>query len=1512
MTSNAMRLSAALMSLAMAVALTGCPEVVLPTGPATPECTVSAECEGGQVCGGGGTCQLCGADIQCEAEYGNGWTCSEAGGCVEPTTPPCPEGTEDCPCGVGESCADSLECRDGLCQEPVVPPCPEGTLDCPCGASATCNEGLECTDGTCREPIVPPCPVGTLTCPCDAGDACSDGFCVDGTCVDCVRGDEGCACYPNDTCNAGLECDTANGVCISCPAGSDGCACDAGECGSGLLCIDDTCAQDTCVDGAEGCPCNSDATCDAGLACVDSLCEPCTNAIEGCPCDDDDICVDLVCDPDDTLCRPSVACVVAECGPNQLCEEPQALTEDALCLEACETGFMWDINTDACVPNTDANCDPGAAGSILATCDAQNRACDASGMPAQCGPCKDFFVDDGGTLQICRPVLTCVDQGCAALNRTCTAETATTDAFCGGCLEFFVDDDGTLTECRAVLTCDGQGCAAANRVCTAETATSDAACQECLSGFTDEGGTLTECRAWLTCLDVDCAALNRDCLDTDGQTFDASCSSCSAGFVEKEGLCVVPDTCIADVPGSILAQCDAEFRVCNEPLGEGGSCGECITDYSEDPATGLCVPNTSCIDLDCAGKSRVCLGDFPFQSCGDCLDGTLESPLDPEFCIPPLSCGNHPAAVATTAEPAGAGNCAGNGWRVDAGGDSDFDDTLDPVEVAQTGYICDDSGTLLTVVTSLGPGAECTYGGWRVDAGLDIADGGGVADDGVLAIGEIDLTLSVCNGPDTLTCSPDDFCVEGDGVSTNAVCATAQCGQGLAYSEWTGQCETCTVTCGDTEGETGRIWPFTLQGSTECICESEQGYYWDEGGTRETRPCDADGDGWTRDAARTYINSTDPAVKQNARCQLRVIDRFVLQNELGQRQEVQICAGDTTFVLDDGVSPCANTTIPLYETLRNDDANELASVGSLAPAYSYSGVGRQLRPSEVNPLTRACLQGADYNDNNVTDIREWHGIAESDFPNPSNDIFIQEKWILSNFSFYTELHRSWYENGPSSTLVGQYVIAERSRCELGFPMTYGPSTTSDYWKECTRNRDTSFDPTDGSVSPDFTYDFARWNCDATSGTCPQPPPPTDAVPGTDPPEHGLCQVSPLPPQDDECVGTNTDPWRCTNGGVWRGMNHHSQFKCVVVDDTASIVEPHLPVASFYVAEPGESEPPYVFNKCNVDCPTGDDTCAVDCAGDKCVDSTEAPAAFYTPYSPVYSCQQNAAPVTGDVGWAVATYVASGGAYKRGCINEWAPKTISGDPNGSEDDEVYPWRALCPGYMALPDAVIGQSNQFDFGRLQCGCGNNYGGPQCNVGCSPNNLHIGGVGAGVDYQATPRVGFWMCGSTSVTDWTGLDPTFGPTQTAANSAGTQWAVNAEVPADGMHAPQMCETTRCSSLGIDGTTFGAPNTCGASPECSVGAEIFANAADRCSAAGMRLCSLAELTGDEARGTGCSFDSARIWSSTRCGPDSYWTTGGATTGGLSAECTAASDAGSATTRCCASGCTSTGWTIRR
>jgi hypothetical protein len=372
---------------------------------------------------------------------------------------------------------------------------------------------------------------------------------------------------------------------------------------------------------------------------------------------------------------------------------------------------------------------------------------------------------------------------------------------------------------------------------------------------------------------------------------------------------------------------------------------------------------------------------------------------------------------------------------------------------------------------------------------------------------------------------------------------------------------------------------------------------------------------------------------------------------------------------------CDVVPLRLLESERNDVPAQLA-MASDTPAYG-GDAGRRLRAKELNALTKACASSTgDFNDDGVEDIDE---VQNTD----ADTSGLGEAARLQSFGYFVEVNAAWYEKDAGAR-YGRLVIAERSRCDgdffaLGYDdlHAYAEEQPRSYWRSCTRRRDPDFDADHERAG----NDFARWDCDTRHGSCPVTPPAhpeIDASAGLDPDEmllrhHGLCELGGATPAD----------------GVWRGMAHHSQFKCVAVDQQ----DPGLPR---HWARPAEFEDSgaLVMNDCRAQRCTGVEDCAEAQRGDE-LDSSH----------PLFRCTARPSarrPEAGEVGWAAVRYQPYGHidnngrqddrAYAGSCINEDAEWLFTDSSDGGAAREY-----LCPfpeyGRLARPltDA---------FGRFRC--------------------------------------------------------------------------------------------------------------------------------------------------------------------------------------------------------------------
>ncbi len=314
-----------------------------------------------------------------------------------------------------------------------------------------------------------------------------------------------------------------------------------------------------------------------------------------------------------------------------------------------------------------------------------------------------------------------------------------------------------------------------------------------------------------------------------------------------------------------------------------------------------------------------------------------------------------------------------------------------------------------------------------------------------------------------LTCDPGLTCV--DSPTGDAECRnTTNCAAGEAPRVDGTGCVTCRITCTGRPGGTGQVYTALATQADVCICETMPGFFWDDGapGGGDIRTCDADRDGWVRETAKKYIEGNDRALRDNARCMVRTIDRFKLINDADQPPlEVPL-----------------STPLPLFEPERNDDQgliDDEISQGRL-PRYG----GRALRAEELNALTKACVtrrtreEHADFNVNAVEDVDEGHDDPLF-MPTPANPLL-----AFSNFAYFIEIYRGWYESPVGGALHGAYVIREKSRSlsepepGLLLPLMQDPAEGGDYWRQCVRARDPDYRP--GKAG----FDFAKYQTRTSS------------------------------------------------------------------------------------------------------------------------------------------------------------------------------------------------------------------------------------------------------------------------------------------------------------------------------------------------------------------------------------------------------------------------------------------------
>ncbi|MBN1962712.1 MAG: hypothetical protein JW841_17410 [Deltaproteobacteria bacterium] len=788
--------------------------------------------------------------------------------------------------------------------------------------------------------------------------------------------------------------------------------------------------------------------------------------------------------------------------------------------------------------------------------------------------------------------------------------------------------------------------------------TTDHAGCPCSSKSTCSNGLLchlksNQCQPLAACENV-CGTARR-CIAEDA--FLACLNECKPGFTfdSESATCVaVSATCSADANDSILAQCEQEHRQCNEDTeNHQAQCGSCFSGYKED-INGKCHLDDSCEALNCAAAYRECGANG--HGCGKCQKAYVDVLGE---------C--HLRTCAKEASPASILNTCNAQNRVCA---EDQENGAN-CGTCKNGYVENNTGDCVPNCQTL----ACETTQFRECLSKPTPKCGSC-----LTGYEEDKKAGLCVGKTACEsqadCLAGDYCVQPSPFASGRCEAKPRCGEfelfkpGATWDGFLQTCIPCPACTGD--GTTGRIWPVTSRDGI-CVCETVDNYYFDAAMNERTAvPCDEDRDGWVRSNAMRYIEPSlfakekDIALLTNAHCHVRRIEQFVLRNEYGQ--ELVIDVADINGVAE------GTTSIGLYESVINDN-NKLTMF-----MHSYYGF-RSLLARELNPLTKLCVDSiADFNDNGISDIREWDGSAlasEQQCMEP-----------FKQFSYFAELHHGFYEyNENDINAKPRYVIAERSRCNASFPLIYDEDDDGTYWRNCMRRRAGDF------KNDSLGYDFARFACKDT-GTCS-----TDNTPLPDelanlmyPNPHGLCNLS-LPLDA-------TQPWR--------GMLHHSQFRCMQLiwdrQDNQSPPESYQ-VEISKISSQGVHT--YRANQCGLI-----DEYDVALAASNENNASSLP----NPDFPPILCEVHQELFTeGEVFWAADRFSSiytdnKPENYQRGCINE-----------------CIEFPELCPGYVDDPSANPCQGIPNNFGKIVC--------HQCSgdqIECDDNFNHNGIFDEGNDTE------------------------------------------------------------------------------------------------------------------------------------------------------------------------------------
>lgn len=1055
------------------------------------------------------------------------------------------------------------------------------------------------------------------------------------------------------------------------------------------------CVSGECVACEEDAQCAADVSyTDGARSCVDGACGACGEGDIGCVCDAEgacamsecvgDVCVD--CDRGDLGCL---------CRSNGTCKEGSRCGDDGVCVECSpgEPGCPCDVGgscgeghvcqADVCVPNT---CEAGqtGCGCDQGACSSGADYCDESSV------CQECVSDVPGCG--CDPGDTCQGDNYCDEDTVCQACPDSQRPESCGCQETSDCRDGLICDeedsaCREAVGCDALDCG----LFACDDSDGDAECLQdaCVAGYTYDPVTGT------------CAEPSAEtCLDAMGAP------TAQALQCEMQGkACAVSINGVVCVDTCSTLDCQQQNRDCAPAQSEDADavCGACAPGYVlvADPADATqqtCEPNplSNCsandidsILTDCESRAQECVpGDSGGATCGACKAGRIFD-ADANACVAVEVCGS---SICVDAEfcfyPQ---NGAPPECRARCAAGQAYDEATN---------------------TCIGCNVQCGDGGTFASTILD------------------------AQGTPTCACAEDVFCsYHSDGVSRR--CFESECEAGEAKTE-AGQCSDCPLNCGDDPGESTRVWP-TRDNTGECFCETLQGSYRPYGNSAKPELCDVDQDGWiNRTAKLTFDDATqnmDAAMRSNFRCERREIDRVRLVNEYGQRRDVSLCDGGFhDYAPGSYPTACATAAerekIILFEADALDDDAKLSLGDSAYPLYG----ARRMRASEVNSMTKACISiNADYNANGVQDVVEAQPFKRSNLADPTVS---DDEFFFHGLSFFTELHTSYYQPPSVGGEPGVYVIAERSRCDAGFPLTYPEAKEDYYWDQCTRGRRGDFD---NQNAPKPGFDFADYHCGQDDGTCDLPDVIATLGAGGDGDDyddivdHDLCSLAregKLPLPDDR----------------WLGMTHSSQFQCAQFKSTLAMdaLAHHVGLDNVYDGTPQAANPTqFVANLCDATKQCADSTDPGCHDSEPVVSSTDPTLALIAqPRAAAFECEaKNSSDVAQDsVGFALVRYIRPEGngnslaydgmQYVRGCMDE------------SKGTDGRGWSQFCPGYQENPAAVKAAGNSGNFGALVCTCSAGYGGLECEIGCPGRGgstmLHVGGPNARVDDPTSPLDG------------------------------------------------------------------------------------------------------------------------------------------------------------------------------
>lgn len=801
---------------------------------------------------------------------------------------------------------------------------------------------------------------------------------------------------------------------------------------------------------------------------------------------------------------------------------------------------------------------------------------------------------------------------------------------------------------------------------------------------------------------IGCACVGGAC--TTGECLANKCTDCKRG--DNACICRSNNTCNAGLrctTGGLCESCPPGEMGC--ACGTGDMCGAglvcnnsvCVASTCTDgtaacPCRGAAPKCDGTLYCDGMNMCRMCSNDVPGCPCdaNKMCAGTTVCDMATSLCRAPVTC----------AQLVANNSCGANQTCTQANG---MDAVCVPMS-CNANYKWDGTACVACVSPNCAMEPSCT----DLDGGLGTTcaaqnracvQTGSSSACGACLPGFASNAASQCVPVPTCgstTCAFNQYC---NTTGATPICQALPCPVGQAIGTG-GTCSACmpVPTCTG-PGFSGRVWPFKTAADV-CLCETLDNHFIIAGGSVVATKCDADNDGWVREEAGDVQVEGDVALKANRRCSITAVSRARLYDEYGISVDVLSCTeglvkaslglpdggtpnGGIPLLTDGGLMPSADGGKPvnadggsvcsgflamrLLETARNDIPGQPAG-GNNAPAYGGTA-GRLLEAGELNSLTKACASiSGDYNDNKLDDIGEIQGAVAPVAVRPTPPA---DRARLESFAYFVELNSAAAQNGVLE-------IRERSRCDATFPLHYQPdagtppldtyttATDNPYWRNCQRNRDPAYT----SAAPAPGFDFAQYDCAQTSLSCPLVPPahPVRIAP-VDPAvtlfrDHGLCRMGGFLPAD----------------GKWRGMTHHSQFKCVNIVTGVGMNSYDRTTTAF-----GNVNGLLTFNNC----------AARPCATPGDINCSSPQGMGTQTRQPVIDCKAQAGTgLSGSVGFAAVNYrpyrfqdtFYPGNAYvdrfyKGGCVNE--------------DDD---WSSfLCP----YPEFNLDKSlSDAKFGRYSC--------------------------------------------------------------------------------------------------------------------------------------------------------------------------------------------------------------------